>query len=63
MIDDVQAALVFGRLSEDIIRAGKSAFDGNAAMVAKFNKDLILRARRAGKNESDDAPPAAPQNP
>lgn len=48
---------------EDIIRAGKSAFDGNAAMVAKFNKDLILRARRAGKNESDDAPPAAPQNP
>ncbi len=37
---------------EDLIRAGKSAFDGNATMVAKFNKDLILRARRRKKDEA-----------
>lgn len=44
-----------GRLVEDIedvIRAGKSAFDGDSAMRARFNKDLILRARRAKKDDS-----------
>lgn len=48
-----------GRLLEDIedvIRAGKSAFDGNATMVASFNKDLILRARRQKKDAPDEAP-------
>lgn len=37
---------------EDLIRAGKSAFDGKATMAAKFNKDLILRARRRKKDEA-----------
>ena len=43
---------------EDIIRAGKSAFDGNAIVAAQFNKDLILRARRYNKDASDE--PAKP---
>lgn len=29
-------------------RAGKRAFEGNARMIALFNKDLILRARKKG---------------
>ena len=35
---------------EDSIRAGKSAFDGDAQRAALFNKDILLRARR--KNEA-----------
>lgn len=34
---------------EDLNRAGKSAFDGNAMMVARFNKDLIRRAQKKRK--------------
>lgn len=30
---------------EDLNRAGKSAFDGEAIIAALFNKDLVLRAR------------------
>jgi hypothetical protein len=45
---------------EDIIRAGKSAFDGNATMAASFNKDLILRARRQKKDEPEDPPGGTP---
>lgn len=46
-----------GRLLEDIedvVRAGKSAFDGNATMMSRFNKDLILRAR--GRKPPEEAP-------
>lgn len=34
---------------EDMNRAGKSAFDGNATKMAMFNKDILLRARKARK--------------
>jgi hypothetical protein len=34
---------------EDLNRAGRTAFDGNAAMMAKFNKDVLNRARKARK--------------
>lgn len=39
---------------EDLNRAGKIAFDGDAATRGKFNKDLLLRARkqRAKKDEA-----------
>jgi hypothetical protein len=47
---------------EDVIRAGKSAFDGNATMAAQFNKDLILRARRH-KNDAPGESPAEPPKP
>lgn len=45
---------------EDLIRAGKSAFDGNATMAAKFNKDLILRARGRKKDEPAPTPEPTP---
>jgi len=31
---------------EDLNRVGKIAFDGEAEMIAKFNKDILLRARK-----------------
>jgi hypothetical protein len=63
---------VMGRVLEqieDLNRAGKIAFDGDAATRAKFNKDVLLRARKerpkkkvdAAKPEpSDGAPPERP---
>lgn len=51
-----------GRLLEDIedlVRAGKSAFDGQAVVAALFNKDLILRAR-SRKKDAPAEPPATP---
>lgn len=36
-------------LIEDLNRAGRSAFDGDAKMVALFNKDLLRRARTKRK--------------
>jgi hypothetical protein len=41
---------------EDVIRAGKSAFDGDAPRLALFNKDLILRARGHNKDEPTEPP-------
>ena len=35
---------------EDINHAGKIAFDGDATMIALWNKDILVRARRARKN-------------
>lgn len=35
-------------LIEKFNRAGKRAYEGNAKMIALFNKDLILRARKKG---------------
>lgn len=37
-------------LIEDLNRAGKGAFDGDAVKMAQFNKDIVLRARRARKH-------------
>ena len=34
---------------EDMNRAGKSAFDGNATKMAMFNKDILLRGRASRK--------------
>jgi hypothetical protein len=36
---------------EDVNRAGKSAFDGDAARVAVWNKDVLMRARKERKKE------------
>jgi hypothetical protein len=44
---------------EDLNRAGKSAFDGDAATRSKFNKDILLRARKEqAKKKAEDAPKA-----
>jgi len=44
---------------EDLNRAGKSAFDGDAATRAKFNKDILLRSRKEqAKKKGGEAPPA-----
>lgn len=43
---------------EDLNRAGKTAFDGDAATRAKFNKDILLRARKSqAAKKGDEAPP------
>ena len=47
---------------EDLNRAGKIAFDADAATRAKFNKDILLRARKEqpkkAKKDEGAAPPA-----
>ncbi len=49
---------------EDLIRAGKSAFDGQATKAALFNKDLILRARGRKKAQPPaETTPPTPANP
>lgn len=45
---------------EDLNRAAKSAFDGQAAIVAKFNKDVLLRARKTRAKKNPEIPAAAP---
>ncbi|MFO0759129.1 MAG: hypothetical protein U0359_21735 [Byssovorax sp.] len=46
---------------EDMNRAGRSAFEGNAAVAASFNKDLLLRGRKKRKGaEEGDAGGGAP---
>lgn len=42
---------------EDLNRAGKIAFDGDAATRGKFNKDVLLRARKARAKKDEAAPP------
>jgi hypothetical protein len=47
---------------EDLNRAGRIAFEGQAETVGKFNKDLLLRARRSrgsAKSEGGAASPAS----
>ena len=42
---------------EDLNRAGKGAFDGDAATRGRFNKDILLRARKEqAKKKAEDAP-------
>src|SRR6185503_13720466 len=43
---------------EDLNRAGRIAFDGDAATRAKFNKDILLRARKARAKTKAAAAPA-----
>ncbi len=43
---------------EDLNRSGKSAFDGDAATRAKFNKDILLRARKERAKKAVEAPEA-----
>ena len=43
---------------EDINRLAKNAFDGQAALVSQFNKDILLRARQEKKtDETTEEPP------
>lgn len=44
-------------LIEDLNRAGKSAFDGDATIAALFNKDLILRARNKQRATAPEPSP------
>jgi hypothetical protein len=39
---------------EDINRLAKNAFDGQAALVSQFNKDILLRARQTRKSDETD---------
>lgn len=48
---------------EDLNRAGKSAFDGDAATRGKFNKDILLRARKARDQKKPVEPPPPPAAP
>ena len=54
---------------EDLNRAGKIAFDSDAATRAKFNKDILLRARKERPKKAAEpatpaaTPPAAPPAP
>jgi hypothetical protein len=40
-------------LIEDLNRVGKIAFDGNALMVARFNKDILLRSRTQKRSSKE----------
>lgn len=42
-------------LIERLNRAGRTAFDGDAAKASQFNKDILLRARRRGVEVVDGA--------
>ena len=44
-------------LLADLIDAGQNAFDGDATESAKFNKDLIVRARKQRPAKSDGPAP------
>lgn len=44
------------QLIEDLNRIAKNAFDGEAAIIGRFNKDLLVRARRAPKPPVTPAP-------
>lgn len=46
---------------EDLNRAGRTAFEGQAEVAAKFNKDILLRARKAaGGGEEPEEPEGGP---
>ena len=48
---------------EDLNRAGKIAFDTDSVTRAKFNKDILLRARKARAKKTDASTAAAPPAP
>jgi hypothetical protein len=41
---------------EDINRLAKNAFDGQATLIAQFNKDILLRARKERAPAEEEAP-------
>jgi hypothetical protein len=41
---------------EDINRLAKNAFDGQATLIAQFNKDILLRARQERAPAKEEAP-------
>ena len=45
---------------EDINRLAKNAFDGQATLIAQFNKDILLRARQE-KKPAEEKDPNAPK--
>ena len=47
-------------LIEELNAVAKNAFDGNAQVVALFNKDILLRGRKARKAAADPVPPSPP---
>jgi hypothetical protein len=47
---------------EDLNRAGKIAFDGDATKISLWNKDILVRARKARK-EPPPAPGPTPSQP
>jgi hypothetical protein len=47
------------RLIEDMNRTARIAFDGNAVLVGKFNKDVLLRARKKRAAAASDEPAEA----
>ena len=48
------------QLIEDINRIARNAFDGEAATIGMFNKDLLLRGRRGGSGSGSGAPITPP---
>jgi len=44
---------------EDLNRIGQLEFDGQAEIIAQFNKDILLRARRSRGSSKDSEKPAA----
>lgn len=64
--DTAQLYLAKGKLLEaieDVNRAGKSAFDGDATLVALWNKDILVRARKSRKEPAPVPAPAPTPNP
>lgn len=43
---------------EDLNRAGKSVFDGQADKIALFNKDILMRARKTKAKKEGEEPAA-----
>ncbi len=48
------------QMIEDVNRVARIAFDGRAEIIAQFNKDVLLRARKTRARSSEVATSAAP---
>lgn len=53
-VSEIKGRLLEG--IEDLNRAARRAFDGDAVKIAQFNKDILLRARRARKRTAQGEP-------
>ena len=47
-------------LIEELNAVAKNCFDGNAQLIALFNKDILLRGRKAKKSAGGDPVPTPP---
>lgn len=50
-------------LVEELNAVAKNAFEGDAALIGQFNKDVLLRARKAqaaAEEQEEDGTPAQP---